>query len=85
MYYPKKLENIKINNSQQAYELAIQNWNLETIQMQETVKVIFLNRANQALGIYDGDLYFVDAATQGAHPQRAVTIVIDGAHVIVTE
>lgn len=43
---------IKITSSKSAYELIIANWNMNTIQLQEEFKALFLNRANNVLGIY---------------------------------
>lgn len=44
---------IKITSSKSAYELIIANWNMNTIQLQEEFKALFLNRANNVLGIYN--------------------------------
>ncbi|GHC46697.1 JAB domain-containing protein [Ulvibacter litoralis] len=43
---------VKISNSQTAYNLLLDNWNVNTIQLQEEFKALFLNRANNVLGIY---------------------------------
>ncbi len=43
---------IKASNSKEAYSLAIGNWNMNSIELQEEVKVILLNRANGLVGIY---------------------------------
>ena len=42
----------KINSVQTAYEFLLQSWDLGTLELQEEFKVILLNRANEALGIY---------------------------------
>ncbi len=52
-YLPNKIDKIKICESSQLYQLALSHWNLKTIEMQEEVKVVFLNRANEVLGIYE--------------------------------
>ncbi|WP_365788797.1 JAB domain-containing protein, partial [Flavobacterium sp.] len=44
---------IKITSSQIIYDLIISQWNSDIIEYQEEVKVIYLNKANIVLGIYD--------------------------------
>ncbi|WP_340075843.1 JAB domain-containing protein [Leptobacterium sp. I13] len=46
-------DNISIKNSDDAYNLVLADWNNNTIEFQEEVKVLLLNRANRVLGIYD--------------------------------
>ena len=43
---------IKASSSRDAYAIALDNWNKDTIELQEEVKVILLNRANGLVGIY---------------------------------
>ena len=51
-YTNKNPEKIKIENSNQLYELAISIWNNKNIELQEEVKVLYLNRNNIVLGYY---------------------------------
>ena len=51
-YTNKNQENIKIENSNQLYDLALSIWNNKTIELQEEVKVLYLNRNNTVLGYY---------------------------------
>lgn len=51
-YYPSLLEKYKISNSKESFELILEQWEKDTISMQEEVKVILLNRNNKALGVY---------------------------------
>ncbi|PQL91671.1 JAB domain-containing protein [Apibacter adventoris] len=51
-YTNKNQEKIKIENSHQLYDLAISIWNMKTIELQEEVKVLYLNRNNLVLGYY---------------------------------
>jgi len=44
---------IKITNSKIVYDAILSHWNLETIEYQEEVKLLLLNRANMVLGIYE--------------------------------
>jgi len=46
------LGNIKITDSNSAYKIFLDNWDNDTIQLQEEFKVLLLNRANVVLGIY---------------------------------
>lgn len=46
-------EIVKITKSQDAYDLVLTHWNLNTIELQEEVKLILLNRANIVLGIHN--------------------------------
>jgi DNA repair protein RadC len=42
----------KINSVQTAFEFLLNSWDTGTLELQEEFKVILLNRANEALGIY---------------------------------
>ena len=52
-YSPNIVSAQKISNSRETYSLITNYWNLNTIEMQEEVKVILLNKANKVLGIFD--------------------------------
>ena len=45
-------ERWKVNSSREAYELFKEVWDKSGITLQEEFLVIYLNRANQALGVY---------------------------------
>ena len=47
------LDKIKITDSNSTYKTLIDNWDMDTIQLQEEFKVLLLNRANIVLGIYN--------------------------------
>ena len=51
-YSNNQKEEIKITSSEDAYNVFIDNWDKDTIQLQEEFKVLLLNRANIVLGIY---------------------------------
>jgi DNA repair protein RadC len=51
-YSTQNTQKEKINSVQTAYEFLLSSWNLGTLELQEEFKVILLNRANEALGIY---------------------------------
>jgi len=44
--------NIKLTNSRSVFNLLLENWNHDTIQLLEEFKVLLLNRNNIVLGIY---------------------------------
>lgn len=46
-------DKIKIKDSQTVYELMMNHWDKNLIELQEEVKVVLLNRANIVIGIYD--------------------------------
>lgn len=52
-YRPKKVSVVSYNNSTMLYKMVRANWNADTIELQEEVKVILLNRNNQLLGVYE--------------------------------
>lgn len=52
-YTNSNVERIKVTNSQIIHTLLLQHWNKDIIEYFEEVKVIYLNRANIVLGIYD--------------------------------
>ena len=43
---------IKITSVDKAYQLLLNSWDLDTIELQEEFKVLLLNWANEVLGIY---------------------------------
>jgi DNA repair protein RadC len=47
----KASERIKIKNSQEAYDVLIQHWDNDVIQLQEEFKILLLNRSHSILGI----------------------------------
>lgn len=51
-YTPNLLIDMNIKNSKKSFELMLNEWELETLQMQEEVKILLLNRSNKVLGIY---------------------------------
>jgi DNA repair protein RadC len=52
-YSKNGIENIKITDSNSAYQILLDNWDMDTIELQEEFKVLLLNRANIVLGIYN--------------------------------
>jgi len=44
-------QRIKINGSVRAYELLLENWAEDTIELKEEFKILLLNRAHKVLGI----------------------------------
>ncbi len=51
-YSSNKNDKLKISSSKQSYDVLMSCWSKSTIELQEEVKVLILNRANQILGIY---------------------------------
>ena len=49
----KPSERPKVNTSKDAYQLLKQSWDENKIELIEQFKVLFLNRANKVLGIYE--------------------------------
>ncbi|MEM0541838.1 JAB domain-containing protein [Flavobacterium sp. j3] len=43
---------VKIKSGEEAYDVLLASWNLDTIELQEEFKILLLNRANEVLGIY---------------------------------
>ena len=52
-YNPHRIADYKISNSSKTYELILSQWNWKEIEMLEEVKVIFLNRNNIVIGVYN--------------------------------
>ena len=52
-YTKPENDNIKISQSKDLFNLILNHWDLSTIEMQEEVKVVFMNRANIVIGIYE--------------------------------
>lgn len=42
----------KVSNSKESYEVLLNSWNENTIELQEEFKILLLNRSNQVLGVY---------------------------------
>jgi DNA repair protein RadC len=54
-YHPhfKATERPQISQSEDAYSILHDNWDMDTIELKENFKVVLLNRANRVLGIYE--------------------------------
>lgn len=52
-YKNESVEQIKVSGSLSAYELLRDNWNANTIELQEEFKCLFLDRDNKVLGLYN--------------------------------
>lgn len=46
-------DKVKIHHSQDAYKIALEHWDKNTIELQEEAKVLLLNRANMVIGIFN--------------------------------
>jgi DNA repair protein RadC len=53
-YKPKLIEGPKITSSNVAYNFIKRFYSKDTIALQEKFVVLYLNRANQAIGVYQG-------------------------------
>lgn len=51
-YKPSLIADYKIGNSRNSFELVLNGWEKNTLEMQEEVKLLLLNRDNRVLGIY---------------------------------
>lgn len=51
-YSTTSTSKIKITSVNKAFEVLLNSWDLDTIELQEEFKVLLLNRANEVLGIY---------------------------------
>lgn len=49
----KASERPHITSSEAAYELAVKNWNPDTIEFFEQFKIFLLNQSNRVLGVYE--------------------------------
>ena len=51
-YYPSINNSFQIKDSKSSFELLLDGWCKNTLEMQEEVKILLLNRSNKVLGIY---------------------------------
>ena len=51
-YSPNLLVDMSIKNSKKSFELMLNEWEQDKLQMQEEAKILLLNRSNKVLGIY---------------------------------
>lgn len=51
-YSSNNEKKLVIKTSNEAYDVFIDTWNMDTIELQEEFKLLLLNRANKLLGIY---------------------------------
>lgn len=51
-YRPSQVERAKINGAPVAYQILLAAWSKKILQLQEEFKIIYLNNANEVLGIY---------------------------------
>jgi DNA repair protein RadC len=43
---------VKIKSGDDAYNILLASWDMDTIELQEEFKILLLNRANEVLGVY---------------------------------
>ncbi len=51
-YSTHNTSKVKVNSVLKAYQLLLSSWDINIIELQEEFKILLLNRANEALGIY---------------------------------
>lgn len=51
-YSTSNTPKVKIKSGEDAYDVLLSSWNLDTIELQEEFKILLLNRANEVLGVY---------------------------------
>lgn len=51
-YITSDTPKVKIKSGDDAYNVLLASWNLDTIELQEEFKILLLNRANEVLGVY---------------------------------
>ena len=49
----KASERPKVSTSKEVYNILLNNWDLNRIELQEQFKILLLNRANRVIGIYE--------------------------------
>ena len=52
-YSTNQVDKIKLTNCAEVFEFILSKWDLDIIEFQEECKIILVNRANFALGIYE--------------------------------
>jgi DNA repair protein RadC len=52
-YRTKPEKKVVITNSKVAYDLILDHWSMDTIELQEESKILLLNAANKVLGVHD--------------------------------
>jgi len=51
-YSTNETSKVKIKSADDAYNVLLASWEMDTIELQEEFKILLLNRANEVLGIY---------------------------------
>ena len=51
-YSGSKEKKLKVTNSKDSFEILLDSWDKNIIELQEEFKVLLLNRGNQVLGVY---------------------------------
>ncbi len=51
-YSSSKQKKQKVNNSKDSYEILLNSWDKNIIELQEEFKILLLNRSNTVLGVY---------------------------------
>ena len=49
----KASERPKIGSSADVYQILLNNWDVDTLELRECFKILLLNRGNRILGIYE--------------------------------
>ena len=51
-YSTNETSKVKIKSADDAFNVLVASWDMDTIELQEEFKILLLNRANEVLGIY---------------------------------
>jgi len=51
-YSNSKQKKLKVRNSKESYEILLNSWDKNIIELQEEFKILLLNRSNTVLGVY---------------------------------
>ena len=51
-YSSSKQKKLKVKNSKESYEILLDSWDKNIVELQEEFKILLLNRSNSALGVY---------------------------------
>ena len=51
-YSNSKQKKLKVNNSKESYDVLLNSWDNNIIELQEEFKILLLNRSNTVLGVY---------------------------------
>ena len=82
-YSNSKQKKLKVRNSKESYEIFLESWDKNILELQEEFKVLLLNKCNQVLGVYSMSKGGVSSTVVDAKLVFSVALKCNASNIII--